>query len=362
MKLNKRQILTWISIILGAIFLYYLYFWIRSYVVPILTPFIIAAILAYLLNPLVNLLMKKRMHRIIALLIVYASGITALTLLIIYLVPRLIEELNRLTILLPRYTSQFQSLYLAAEEKLNNISWSEEVNQTIQRIYRQFDIFPQLTEKIQKLTQGIIGKLSGMLITIVKTIFNLVLAIILSFYLLKDLDKIKTRFTQILSPQYHKQVFHYLRDVNEVLAAFVRGQLIVCAIIGIVTFIGLTIMRIEFALLIAIVAGITNLIPYFGPIIGAIPGIIVGAMQSPWLGLKVLIFFVVVQQIDGNIVTPKIVGGKVGFHPVLVIFILLLGERWKGILGMLFAIPVAGVIKVTLRHIGILVTKNNEER
>jgi predicted PurR-regulated permease PerM len=285
---------------------------------------------------------------------------TILIVLLIYLIPRLIGELNRLTILMPRYIGQLRALYLTVEERLNNVSWSEEFNHTIQNIFQQLDIFPQLTEKIQILTQGIISKLSGTIIIIVKAIFNFVLSIIVSFYFLKDREVMQTKFAQTVPKKYHKQVFHFLRDVNDVLSAFIRGQLTVCLIIGVVTFIGLTIMGIDFALLIAIIAGVTNLIPYFGPVIGAIPGIVVGAMQSPWMSLKVLIFFVVVQQIDGNIITPKIVGDKVGFHPVLVILVLLIGGQWKGVLGMLLAIPVAAVIKVTLRHVGMLVTKKYE--
>ncbi|HHV72762.1 MAG TPA: AI-2E family transporter [Clostridia bacterium] len=365
MTLNKKQILTLVLIIGGVMSLvllfYYVYFAIRSYVFPILTPFIFAIGIAYLVNPLVNLLIKKGMHRIVAIIIIYVSILAVLAFFIIWLIPRLISELNKLTILFPRYVAQIHDFYLNAEQNINNMSLPEGASEIIQNAFKQLNILPQLVEKFQTMLQNLIGGISNFVITFIKGIFNFVMALILSFYFLKDVEKFKAKLVQIVPPKYTKQIFHLFRDINDVLAAFIRGRLTVCLIIGLITFLGLTILGVDFALLFGVIAAVTELIPYFGPIIGSIPPIIVAALQSPWLALKTLVLFVVIQQAEGNIITPKIVGTNVGFHPALVIFVLLVGGQWKGVIGMLLAIPIAAIIKVVLKHIALLMTDRRQE-
>lgn len=141
-------------------------------------------------------------------------------------------------------------------------------------------------------------------------------------------------------------------DIDKTLGAYVRGQLFISVFVASMVYVGLILLGVEFAILLAIINGITNVIPYFGPIIGAVPAFFIALLESPLLALKVILMITIVQQIESHIVAPTVYGRNLGIHPVIVILSLLAGGSFFGFMGLIFAVPVIAVIKVLLKHLG----------
>ncbi|MGI6226820.1 MAG: AI-2E family transporter, partial [Peptococcales bacterium] len=182
-------------------------------------------------------------------------------------------------------------------------------------------------------------------------IIDLILAPILAFYLLKDFDNIKDGILQLIPADYRKDLINLGQQMDKVLKNFFRGHLIVALIVGLLTTIGLSWVGMEFALVLGLVAGVFNIIPYFGPLFGIIPAVSLALLESKKKALLVFLVMTLIQQVEGNIVTPKIMGKSVGLHPLIIILVLLAGGHLFGIVGMIFAVPVTGIIKVLLSFI-----------
>lgn len=197
-----------------------------------------------------------------------------------------------------------------------------------------------------------------------KNVMNLFIGIIISFYIVLDYEFFKDVWNKLLMLFMRKRkrnkVNSFLTEINLVLSNFVRGQLLDCFIVAVISVIALLIINIDFAVILGIFAGIANVIPYFGPIIGMIPAVIIGLLSGePLKALLAVIALIVIQQIDGNIIAPRIVGGSVGVHPVFVVISILIGAYFWGIVGMIIAVPICGVIKIILNK--IIASKELEE-
>lgn len=140
------------------------------------------------------------------------------------------------------------------------------------------------------------------------------------------------------------------REINDILSNFIQGQLLTAAIIGVMETVALFIVGVKYAPILGIIGGISNIIPYFGPFIGAIPAVAVALIDSPVKVLWTVVAFVIIQQIDNMFISPKIIEGRLGLHPVTTILAVLVGEEFFGIIGMLLAVPVTAVIKVILKR------------
>ncbi|MCD5410952.1 MAG: AI-2E family transporter, partial [Clostridiales bacterium] len=146
-------------------------------------------------------------------------------------------------------------------------------------------------------------------------------------------------------------ILEVVRDLDEVLGGFITGQLIVAAFIAILTTIALLVLGVRFAIIVGFIAGIANVIPYFESIIGIVPGVLFALLDSPTKPLWVLGIFIAIQQIESAILSPKIVGNKVGIHPIIVVLVLLIGGKLFGVVGLITAVPLAGTIKVFCKHL-----------
>jgi len=175
---------------------------------------------------------------------------------------------------------------------------------------------------------------------------------VLAFYFLKDTTKIKKTLILTIPKKYRVSILEVVRDLDEVLGGFITGQLIVAAFIAILTTIALLVLGVRFAIIVGFIAGIANVIPYFESIIGIVPGVLFALLDSPTkLLLWVLGIFIAIQQIESAILSPKIVGNKVGIHPIIVVLVLLIGGKLFGVVGLMIAIPLAGTIKVFCKHL-----------
>lgn len=168
---------------------------------------------------------------------------------------------------------------------------------------------------------------------------------------MKDADKISAYAKKFVIPRSRKWVFPLLEKIDGVLGGFIRGQLLVAMIIGLLSSIALLIIGVDYWIVLGILVGLGDMIPYIGPFVGLLPAVVITFASDPWKTLWVLVAFVIIQQIEGSFISPKIVGNSVGLHPVVIIFVLLIGGSLGGLIGLLVSVPLAGVFKVIVESI-----------
>ncbi|KKM09290.1 hypothetical protein SY88_19675 [Clostridiales bacterium PH28_bin88] len=307
----------------------------------ILPPFFLAVVLAYLLNPMVELIQGKGFSRVSAILIVYFSCIFFTYLLVAYGFPVFLRELDVFAEAIPDYTLRVQSLVREFYQRYQRIDIPESVRQVIDETLVGLEA--SLTAGVRQLAQATINFFTQLM--------SLMLAPVLTFYLLKDAEHINRRLAAVIPVSWRTHVLPLWEEVDRVLMKFIRGHLLVASMVGVLTSLGLALVGVKFYLLLGIIAGIADLIPYFGPIIGAIPAVGLALLNSSQQALYVLLVMVVVQQVENNLLSPTILGDSVGLHPVVVIFVLLAGGHLFGILGMLLAVPLTAILRIIVNYL-----------
>ena len=329
---EKRLLL----LVLICLTLYFLYI-----VRVILLPFIIALLLSFILEPIIKFLVAKEMPRMGALIFVFGILITLCAVVVFIIMPAVLSELNDLTGRIPYYFSELESMI----NDLNQRYQAVETPQTLDFI------FNNIINRLERTGIQFIEKTSQAIVALLSRAFSLILAPVLAFYILKDLRVIKVTLSSIVPHNYRRGVKKLLGQINDSLYEFVKGQLIISLFVGLLSIVGLYFLEVKFYLIIGILAGILNLIPYVGPIFGAVPAVIIASFTSFKLIVSVIILFTIIQQLEGGIISPKIMGAKVGLHPLIIIFSLLAGGELLGILGMMIAIPTTVIIKEVLHYI-----------
>lgn len=343
-NVGKRQIIYFLSLF---IFLTFIIVIIQSgsLIYEILSPFIFAIILAYVLNPLVTYIEKKGIKRLWAIFIIYfAIGLTILVF-SVTLFPKLISEIKKLLNDLPQIGSSSYNYMYSRYVKYNN---------NIQSLSSEFNVIKKALQvsvnKIENIITQIISNITSFLLSIFSRIVNIVLIPILAFYFLKDVDKFKNILISIIPKFCRKEVINIAKDIDEVLSGFIRGQLIVAGLVGILTTISLLILRVEFAVIVGMIAGLTDIIPYFGPVVGIVPALIFASLGGINKVLWVIFIFIIIQQIESGIISPRVMSQNIGIHPIVVILSLIIAGKFFGIFGLLIAVPVVGIIKVIGKH------------
>ncbi len=320
-------------IILGII--YFLY-----YVRVILLPFVLAILLVYLINPLIEKLIEKGQPRLGALIFIFGILIALLSFTVVSILPTIVNELDSLSHNLPTYMEQIQIEADRLNQKYERIKLPPIVT----------TILDKSSKKFEEVTLKVIEQTSRAILGLLSRLFSLIMAPILAFYLLKDLVDIEELFWSLIPKDNRPGVRNLLTRIDKALFGFFKGQLIVSVLVGILSIIGLRILKIKFYLIIGIFVGIFNIVPYFGPVLGALPAVIIAGLSSTKSALLVSLLFLIIQQVEGSLLSPKIMSEEVGLHPVIVIFALLAGGELLGIIGMLLAVPVAAIIKEILYY------------
>jgi predicted PurR-regulated permease PerM len=304
----------------------------------IIGPFVIAFFLAYAINPLVDLLERKGARRDYAVLTVYLIVILSVVFVLELIVPRLAWELSRVSQKLPSV--------LVLVQKAGEI---------LERINRHgglpFDpqiISVELAKRWEILTRKFLVQLANGLVGFFSQSFLVGLVPLLSYYMSRDYPQIKRKSFHWLLRHCGAHWTRTFLKIDSVFRLYIRGQLLVTLIVGVLLSIGLTMLGLEAGFLLGLVAGFFNLIPYFGPVLGAIPAIFFGLLQSPWHAVYVIILFVIVNQIETIFLTPRIIGGSLGMHPITVVYLVLVGGKIFGVLGMIFAIPLGALLLILL--------------
>jgi predicted PurR-regulated permease PerM len=306
-----------------------------------LYPFIIAAFLAYLLNPAVCYLEKQGIKRVWSILIIYLILFSLLILGGIKLIPILLRELEEFGQDIPEMAARGQAMIQAFQIQYQNSALPYSLRLAID------DSLLAVENNIQEFIAVVINKI----IEIVSHLIGIVISPVLAFYLLNEWFEIKEKLLQLLPGAWRLEAVLIGKDIDKVLCGVIRGQVIVAIIVGVLVSIGLCLLHLKFALLIALLAGILDFIPYFGAIIGAAPAVTLALLDSPWLALKVAILFILIHQLEGTIIHPKILGESVGMHPLSVIFFVFIGGEVGGLLGMLLGVPVAAIVKIVIFHL-----------
>lgn len=307
----------------------------------VLLPFVFAIVIAYLLAPPVEWFVKHRIHRVLAILIVYALVGIVMAGVIVYMVPLWVQETVKMIHLIPALTRQVQRTWSIWLLRFHQAPMPRSVRMAIDEMGVRWE------SKLFGLSKTVLSTVFGVL----PGILSLIISPILAFYLLKDMGRIRARFWQVVPVAWHAQVYVLGLDIDRALNGFIRGQLLVALVVGLLSGMWVGILGIPLALLIGAIAGVTDIIPYVGPIAGALPAVILGMDRSPWTAVYAIMGFVAIHQLEGTVIGPKVMGDSVGLHPLVVIFAILAGGEIAGVAGLLLAVPTAAVIKVLLAHL-----------
>ena len=304
----------------------------------VLGPFILAMIVSYILNPVVSLLSDRRVPRSIAVLLIYAVFLAAITVILMHAIPLLIRQLNELNDHMPELTLRAQQYY----DQMNNHSLLPEgLRQGIRHS------LVKLEQRASAALLDFVNNLGAML----GAVFIIFIIPFLAFYILKDLDVFeRTVITYV--PRSHRQgVIRLLKEIDEALGSYIRGQVIVCLLVGLLAYIGYSAIGLPYPLLLAGIVAIFNIIPYVGPFFGAAPALIMAATISWKMMVLVLVINLICQVLEGNVISPQVVGRTLHMHPLFIIFALLVGGEAAGIPGMIIAVPIFAALKVILQHL-----------
>jgi len=313
---------------------------------PILTPFLLAAVIAYICNPMVTRMAEKKIPRTVGAVLVMFLLLGVFAALILIMVPLFEKEAGRLIDKIPAYLEMFRSQVIPWLEAKMGVNLQPDMNVLKQAVSEHWKSAGGVAAKVlPSLTSG------GMVV--VEFFVNLLLVPVVLFYLLRDWDHIIKHIDEMIPRYWHNQVNQLAHETDRILAEFLRGQLAVILIMSICYITGLWLVGLEFALPIGLLAGILVFVPYLGMIVGLTLATFAAFMQfQGWPGvLPVLIVFGIGQLLEGMVITPWLVGDRIGLHPVMVIFALLAFGQLFGFFGILLALPVSAVMLVWLRHI-----------
>lgn len=332
-------------LILSAAFLLLLYF-----LLPVLTPFLVAAILAYMCDPLVDNISlwgtkNYQLGRTIATALVMLAILGAITLLFLILIPVLQKEsiiiLERLPTLITNLRTNLEP-WLQSKFGISLAIDSGQIQEIITKNWKTAgSILGDVLQTAGSNTMALIG-----------VIANILLLPVVLFYLLRDWDDLVAGIGNLIPRDIFDKTTEITQEIDKVLAEFLRGQFTVMIAMSIFYATGLWLAGLDMALPIGLIAGLLNFVPYLGPAIGMGLALLAGALQFTSFGqlIPVLLVFGIGQLIESNFITPKLVGDRIGLHPVVVIFALLAGGQLFGFAGVLLALPVSAAIAVGLRH------------
>ncbi len=327
-NISTNTIIRFILIVLGLVFL----FLIRDVIVL----FIFALIIASAIAPVVNFFEKIKIPRVVGALIVYVLVIGAIALLISLIVPTIAKNVKDLATNLPTYIESLSEKFQSFEKA------SSKYGMIIDRLQGYLS---DIGETLKSLSTNIFSTA----VSFFGGIFSFFLVVVMSFYISVQKKGVQRVLTAVMPINYRDYVLNLWDRAQKKLGRWLQGQLFLALIVGALVYVGLSLLGVKYALILGIISGVLELFPYIGPVLAGIPGVILGLLQSPILGLWVFILYVVVQQIESYLITPLVMGKVVGLNPIVIILALLIGAKFGGILGMILAVPLAAVFAELLR-------------
>lgn len=301
-------------------------------------PIVFSAIFYYLLSPVVDWLEKKRFTRNTAIAFVFALIILFFIVGINFIVPIIQKQLESLIENWPTY---WNSLMVQLDELLGTEAFTGFMDQL-----SETSLIGSLSGQASGFLDVTVGGIGSFIGTLTQVGITLFTTPFILYYLLKDGGKVPDNFLKVVPTKIRGNVREILEDINKQISFYVRGQLIVAAAVGIMFWIGFSIVGLDFALTLGIFAGFMNLIPYLGSFLAMIPAVIVAIVDSPFMLVTVLVVFGIEQVLEGRVISPQILGNTLKIHPINIIFLLLVAGRLFGVMGVILAIPGYAVLKI----------------
>lgn len=339
MEFNLNRIIRFILVAVVVTATIYFFYLVRE----VLLTFILGAILAYLLFRPVKWVENQGLKRVWAILIIYLLGILLSVLLFSLALPGVIREFSEFASDFPRYAHD-ATKYLGRLQAIDMPTRLQEVvNSNVSRmegiIYKGLD------------------KLIGSSYQFLSKVLALVFSPILAFYILNDWEKIRDGILNLFSPRVRLQLNAVAIEVDQILMAYIRSYLLVAVLVGVMVTIAAAVLGVKFPLLLGILSGITNSIPYFGAFLSTIPAVGIALGESWRLALYMLGAIILIQQLESNLITPRIIGDSLGLHPLVVVFALLAGGKLGGLWGLVLAVPGAAILKLLLSRVYLKVVE-----
>lgn len=326
--------------------------WLVWKLAPVLTPFVVSAALAYLFDPLTDRVEKVRfgnwqLGRTLAVVVVFTLMIGVFVLLLVVFIPMLQTQVQQLVARTPAFLEWLGSTawpWLQQALGLQSISLdAETITESLKQYWREAS--QALLSVLGTVSQG--GQ------AVFSFVMNLVLVPVVTFYLLRDWDRLIEGIRTMLPRRHEPLVSQLAREIDDVLGAFIRGQLIVMLALGLIYSFGLWAIGLDLAIIIGLSAGLLSIVPYLGTVVGVFAALLAATFQFQDVVHLIMVaaVFVAGQMLEGMVLTPKLVGDRIGLHPVAVIFAVLAGGQLAGFLGILLALPVAAALNVLVKHI-----------
>lgn len=329
--IKYKKIINSILVILSILLILILYIKIKT-ISSIVNIIFIGFILAYALKPLRDTISEKfKLSKKISSISIILTIFLGLILLSYIVIPSIIRESYNIGYILDNIDEYVKNIVYKLN--LNDISFFE-------------SIYNQISEEVNIFFSKVTDNLLENLMVCFESLVSLAIVPIVTYYFLVDGDLIYNKLLLILPTEKRIIAKRVISHIDKVLSRYIISQLLLSLIIGALTFIVLVIIDVKFALILGIFNGILNIVPYFGPIIGGVPAIFVALMESPNKALWTLIAIFLIQQIEGNILSPKITGDSTNMHPIIIIILLLVGEKLGGLIGMIVAVPIGVIVKV----------------
>lgn len=329
--------------ILAALFAGLLFFIIRygKAFMQAMLPLGIGIVIAYILLPLVEALDNLKISRIFSILISFALSLFIILVILLWLIPIFIENIKDLTTVLPgMFEETFKNLRLLIERNVP-LSWQQGILQEMD------NSFVKMQDRMTQAMYNLISSLPGT----ISFILDALLAWILSFYILKDKEQLVNNLKFFFPKSIRGEMVCFFRDIHRVVLRFIQGQVLIAIIISIIETLGLYLVGMPYAPLLGFIGGLSNIIPYFGPYIGAVPALAVALTLSPWKAVWTAVVFLVVQQLDNIYLSPRIMEGKLGLHPVMTILAVIVGGKLFGMAGLLFSVPLVAMLKILVKRL-----------
>ena len=322
-------------------------------ILSVFSPFLLAFLIAYFINPMVkhidNFLFQRtlkhkfeRGHLLLSMILAYVIAIGAIILVFIFIVPQIITSISQLIRISPTLYQNALDMLYSLDERFPSLDLSF-IYQTAE------DVMPDLFNFFRTfMSETVLPFLYSAGLSIISWFINIILAFVISCYLLFSKQKLIKSLKRVAYAIFPEDIcltlFDTLKDCNQIFSQYIIGKTLDSTIIGILCLACMTILRLPYALIISLIVGITNMIPYFGPFIGAIPGILILLIISPKSSLIFAVLILAIQQLDGSVIGPKILGKSTGLQPISIIFAITVGGALAGPLGMFLGVPIVAVL------------------
>lgn len=314
----------------------------------VILPIILAVIVYYLLRPLLRMLERIKIPRIWGILIIFLALIGLITLLVFLVFPFLKAQSTKLVAEFPGYFIQlFNSLDTFLRTSIVSDYYSQ-IETQVNTILK--DLPAEIGEFIQSTVTGIATGLSSLVGMLTSFILAIVTVPFIVFYLLKDGENLPKYVMKLFPPRMRDDLQSVFHNIDKQISSYIQGQILVSICIGFMIFIGFSIIGMDYALLLGVIASVTSVVPYLGPVIAITPAAIIALVTSPLMLVKLAVVWTIVQLVEGKFISPQIMGKSLHVHPITIIFVLITAGSLFGVPGVILGIPGYAILKVIISH------------